>query len=203
MSNPQTCTQLSNKLGATAKRVQTIYSRLFGEIEVSPEVAEPHVQEILTRIKKQNLTVFEACDAYKLEVTKQHQQSPPNAAKTSDKPGQGSVSALLESDRKATRKLSQKRYAAIVRESNELLADWLTNGLPEDELSDELEGAIFDSDDAVLDALTEVIDGTGCYSYPKALIGTPSPSIAALLMPSPIERTVESTGNGKSKTTQK
>jgi hypothetical protein len=199
MSTPQTFTQLSNKLGATQKRVQTIYSRLFGDIEVAADVAEPHIQEVLKRIKKDGLTVFDACDAYKLEVTKQHQPQSTTTAKASNTPGNGSVSALLESDRKATRKLSQKRYAAIVRESNSLLADWLSNGLPDEELSDELEGAIFDSDDLVLDALSEVIDSQGSYSYPKAL--NPSqPSIAALLLPSQESPTTSTTnGNGKHK----
>lgn len=195
--------QLSSDLGATPKRLQTIYSKLFGDLEVTTEVAKPHVEAVLNRIKTHGETLAMAVDSYKLEITKQHQSNQPNAAKTSDKPGKGSVSALLESDRSATRKLTQKRFTAIVRESNELLADWLTNGLPDDELSSELEGAIFDSDDMVLDALTEVIDGQGAYSYPKALIGTPSQSIAALLMPSPIERTADTNGNGKGKTTQK
>ncbi|MCT7981531.1 hypothetical protein [Laspinema olomoucense] len=192
-----TYTDLSTKLNATPKRLSTIFTRLFGDVEVSLDVAEPHIAEVLKRIKRDNLTVFDACDAYKLEVTKQHQTSPSTTAKASNTPGNGSVSALLESDRKATRKLSQKRYAAIVRESNSLLADWLSNGLPDDELSDELEGAIFDSDDMVLDALSEAIDSQGSYSYPKALAPS-QPSIAHLLLPSHTEPTPNiSNGNGK------
>jgi hypothetical protein len=190
---------LATELKITPKRAQTIYTRLFGDIEVSGEVAKPHIEAVIQRIKKSNETVFEACDGYKLEVTKQHQSQQPISNKTNDKPGKGSVSALLESDRSATRKLSQKRYAAIMQESNKLLADWLTNGLPDDELSDELENSIFDSDDMVLDALTEVIDSQGVYSYPKALNASPSSnSIAALLLPSAASPTPNtSNGNGK------
>lgn len=187
--------QLSTELNATAKRLSTIYSRLFGDLEISVDVAKPHLKAVLDIIKKENKTPFDACDQYKLEVQKTNQKTTQPTAKGSNTPGNGSVAALLESDRKATRKLSQKRYAAIVRESNELLASWLTNGLPDDELSDELEDAIFDSDDLVLDALSEVIDSTGTYSYPKALSPSGN-SIAALLLPSQ-ESHINGNGNDK------
>lgn len=185
--------ELAGKLGATNKRLRTIVERLFGDIDVTQEVALPHIEAVLERIKKHGETVAIACDAYKLEVTKNHQQQHQTQTPNGNaKPGKGSITQLLESDRSATKKLTQKRFAAILRESNELLASWLTNGIPEDELSDDLEAAIIDSDDMVLDALTESIDATGAYQYdaPKSLSG----GIAALLMPSPEPHT---NGNGK------
>jgi hypothetical protein len=190
---------LSQELKVTPKRIQTIITRLFGDFEVTTEQAKPHIEAVITKIKTSNLTVFEAVDAYKLEVAKQQQQSTQPTAKTSDKPGKGSLSALLESDRSATKKLSQKRYGAIIQESNKLLAEWLKNGIPDDELSDELEESIFDSDDAVLDVLSEVIDSTGSYSYPLALKPSGN-SIAHLLLPSAASPTSNTTnGNGKHK----
>jgi hypothetical protein len=190
---------LSSDLGATPKRLQTIYSKLFGEIEVSADVASPHLKAVLDRIKTTGETLAIAVDSYKLEVTKSHQQSTQATAKPSDKPGKGSVSALLDSDRSATRKLTQKRFTAIIRESNELLANWLQNGLPEGELNDDLENAIFDSSDLVLDAMTEVIDVTGEYRYPQALKPSGN-SIAHLLLPSSKEPTNgNGNGNGRHK----
>lgn len=185
---------LSQELNTTAKRVETILSTLFGDFEATAEQVKPHVEAVLKLVKSNGLTVVDACNHYRLEVQKQQQQqSGKTAAKPGDKTGQGSVGALLEQDRKATKALSQKRYAAIIRESNTLLANWLTNGLPDDELSTELEDSIFDSSDAVLDALTEAIDITGEYSYPQALKPS-TPSIAALLLPS---QHAPTNGNGQ------
>ncbi len=188
--------ELSKNLGATPKRIETIFTRLFGDFEVTTEQALPHLKAVLEIIKKDNKTPFDAVDAYKLEIQKQQQQGSKNASKTSDKPGEGSLTAILENDRKTTKKLAVKRYTAIVTESNKLLARMLTEGITEEDLTEELENAIFDSSDLVLDAMTEGIDITGEYSYPQAL--KPSQPIAHLLLPSQdVPTSNTSTSNGK------
>lgn len=192
---------LATELGTTAKRVETILRTLFGDFEATQEQVTPHVKAVLELIKSKGLTVPDACDTYRLEVQKQQQQTSKSSSKPGDKPGKGSLSHLLESDRSATLKLTQKRYTALIKESNNLLADWLTNGLPEGELDDELENSIFDSSDDVLDALTSVIDITGTYQHPQALKPSGN-SIAALLLPSqesPTTVTTNGNGNGKHK----
>jgi hypothetical protein len=190
--------QLSKDLGATPKRLEAIFTRLFGTFEVTAEQATPHLKAVLEIIKKDNKTPFDACDSYKLEIQKQQQQQTSQATpKTSDKPGNGSLAAILENDRKTTKALTQKRYVGIVKESNQLLASWLMYGLPEGGLSTELEDAIFDSSDLVLDAMSEVIDSTGEYAYPQALAPAES-SIARLLLSSQDVPTAStSNGNGK------
>ncbi|MGL5195377.1 MAG: hypothetical protein ACRC8Y_17485 [Chroococcales cyanobacterium] len=191
---------LSQELNTTAKRVETILSTLFGDFEATAEQVKPHVEAVLKLVKSNGLTVVDACNHYRLEVQKQQQQQTSKSTpKPSDKPGKGSLNHLLESDRGATKKLTQKRYTALIRESNEMLSDWLTNGLPEGELGEDLENAIFDSSDDVLDALTECIDVTGSYRHPQALAPSGN-SIAHLLLPSQSEPT---NGNGNGKTPHK
>jgi hypothetical protein len=189
---------LSQELNTTAKRVETIFSTLFGDFEATEEQVKPHVKAVLDLVKSKGLTVPDACDTYRLEVQKkQQQQGSKSSFKTPDKPGEGSLTAILENDRKTTKKLAVKRYTAIVTESNKLLARMLTEGITEEDFTEELENAIFDSSDLVLDAMTECIDITGEYSYPQAL--KPSErSIAHLLMPSQEKPTPSiSTSNGK------
>jgi hypothetical protein len=189
--------ELSTQVGVTPKRVQTIYVKLFGNFEATNEQFKPHLEAILKRIKATGETVAEAVDAYKLEVQKANQPQSTTTAKTGDKPGEGSLSAILENDRKTTKKLAVKRYAAIVSESNKLLARMLTEGITEEDFTEELENAIFDSSDLVLDAMTECIDITGEYAYPLALKPSGN-SIAHLLLPSAASPTAStSNGNGK------
>lgn len=189
---------LASEFGTTPKRIETILNTLFGDFEATAEQVTPHVKAVLELIKTKSLTVPDACNTYRLEVQKkQQQQGSKTTAKTSDKPGEGSLTAILENDRKTTKKLAVKRYTAIVTESNKLLARMLTEGITEEDFTEELENAIFDSSDLVLDAMTECIDITGNYSYPQALKPSGN-SIAALLLPSPSEPTPNTTnGNGK------
>ncbi|MCT7970106.1 hypothetical protein NG799_27715 [Laspinema sp. D1] len=190
---------LATELNTTAKRVETILNTLFGDFEATQEQVTPHVKAVLELMKSKGLTVPDACNTYRLEVQKQQQQQTAKSTAKGDKPGKGSLNHLLESDRAATLKLTQKRYTALIKESNGLLADWLQNGLPEGELGEDLENAIFDSSDDVLDALTSVIDVTGTYQHPQALKPSGN-SIAHLLLPSaasPTTSTSNGNGNGK------
>jgi hypothetical protein len=192
---------LATELNTTPKRVETILNTLFGDFEATQEQVTPHVKAVLELIKTKSLTVPDACNTYRLEVQKTQQQQAPQTTAKGDKPGKGSLNHLLESDRSATLKLTQKRYTALIKESNNLLADWLSNGLPEGQLDEELENSIFDSSDDVLDALTSVIDVTGTYQHPQALKPSGN-SIAHLLLPSQ-EKPTTSTTNGNGKTSNK
>ncbi|MBD2066040.1 hypothetical protein H6F93_00550 [Leptolyngbya sp. FACHB-671] len=175
----------------TEKRIQTIYTHLFGEAEVPTELAERHITAVLERIKAHKETPAVACDKHKKECEKQHQKVAKNGNGAGESNGQGSIKERLQKDRETTKKLTQARFVAIVRESNEKLADWLRNGIDEEELTPELRAALSDSEDEVMDALTGVIDVEGTYIEDAPKLA--QPSIIGWLSPSLPER-LESVG---------
>lgn len=176
----------------TLKRVQTIYSQLFGDAELPADVAELHITGVLERIKQHKETVAIACDRYIKEAEKQQKKSGKNGNGADTSTGKGSIQERLKKDRETTKKLTQARFVAIVQESNKKLADWLQNGINEDELTPELRAALSDSEDEVMDALTSVIDVEGNYVIDEAP-KLAQPSIIGWLPPSQPEH-LESIG---------
>ena len=176
----------------TEKRVLTIYSQLFGDAELPADVAELHITGVLERIKTHKETVAIACDHYIKEAEKQQKKTAKNGNGAGASTGKGSIQERLKKDRETTKKLTQARFVAIVQESNKKLADWLQNGINEEELTPELRAALSDSEDEVLDALTGVIDVEGNYVIDEAP-KLATPLIAGWLPPSPQEH-LESAG---------
>lgn len=168
--------QFAKTKKTTPKRIQTIYTYLFGGLEIPGEVAELHIGKVLERVALTKETLAVACDAYKKEVVLQTQQKPAEKENGQKKTGKGSIGERLEKDRATTKKLTASRFVAIVKESNEMLASWLRYGIPQSELTSELEASLEDSEDDLNNALTGSIDTEGNYveSLPQVIGSTHS-----------------------------
>lgn len=159
--------EAATKLGVTVNRLKTISESLLGEDQASFTDEEfAQIEGVIGVIRANNeRSVKKAVALYKQGLAAEPQRVDPrtNQQPTSTASKTGGLSSSLQNSQQMAYLLAEREVAAILETKNNLVADWLMNGIPVNVISQESFERLETSSENVYAATLGKIDSAANY----------------------------------------
>ena len=169
-------------MGITVSRLNTIATHLFGgqKAEFTPEDTEK-IEGVVKLIRLHNeRSVKKAVELYLQGVAAENRVDPranlQQPTSTADKTG--GLKSSLQNSQQMAYLLAEREVAAILETKNNLVADWLMNGIPVNVISQDSRERLEASEESVYAGTVGTIDAVGNY-LPLLAQGTPGRLLSA------------------------